>query len=477
MGIGGPPRPTGSTELIALSPGLMNVSKDVKAPASDFPEPPPPPPLEELNADDWEIAETPPLPKPDASPESVDDFIEELPPSVPQPADDEPTALIPARQLLQTAKLPADDILSAMTARSGGVTPEGGAPSIDVSELAAAAAPQTPKSVDLTQIDVPLHGTKNTLPLFALDDGHAATFPSPPKAPAGRPRPPQPTVSPAEGSLSPASLDPPPSADRPDSVRTRKNVVAPATKSVPPAAGERRRSVLSIPILGGLAIAAGVLIWQRGVVSPPITTAQSERSTPAAEKPTPVAATEPPAAVATISPSAPVEAPDDMTFETAPTAAAPKSAAPTHHEPSVVAPEGESKPPPSSKQASPTTPAPAAPASEPEPAVAKNEPKPHTPEPAVPSGPVGDFDPGAAAAALTAGAAQASACRKDGDPSGVASVVVTFAPSGRVTSANISGPPFAGTPTGGCIAAALRKARVPAFEGDRVTVSKTIVIQ
>ena len=54
---------------------------------------------------------------------------------------------------------------------------------------------------------------------------------------------------------------------------------------------------------------------------------------------------------------------------------------------------------------------------------------------------------------------------------------ITFAPSGRVTSANISGPPFAGTPTGGCIAAALRKARVPAFDGDRVTVSKTIVIQ
>jgi hypothetical protein len=56
-------------------------------------------------------------------------------------------------------------------------------------------------------------------------------------------------------------------------------------------------------------------------------------------------------------------------------------------------------------------------------------------------------------------------------------VVVTFAPSGRVTSANISGPPFAGTPTGGCIAAALRKTRVPAFDGERITVSKTVVIQ
>jgi len=95
-----------------------------------------------------------------------------------------------------------------------------------------------------------------------------------------------------------------------------------------------------------------------------------------------------------------------------------------------------------------------------------------------PSGePAGPFDRAAAAAALAASAGQASACRKDGDPSGVAAVVITFAPSGRVTSANLSGPPFAGTATGGCIANALRKARVPAFDGDRVTVSKTIVIQ
>jgi hypothetical protein len=46
-----------------------------------------------------------------------------------------------------------------------------------------------------------------------------------------------------------------------------------------------------------------------------------------------------------------------------------------------------------------------------------------------------------------------------------------------VTSANIGGPPFAGTPTGGCIAATLRRARVPAFEGDMVTVRKTVEIR
>ncbi len=66
-------------------------------------------------------------------------------------------------------------------------------------------------------------------------------------------------------------------------------------------------------------------------------------------------------------------------------------------------------------------------------------------------------------------------CSRQG--SGTASVSITFAPSGRVTSANLQGPPFAGTPTGGCIANTLRHAKVPAFSGEYVTVTKTIVIQ
>jgi hypothetical protein len=87
------------------------------------------------------------------------------------------------------------------------------------------------------------------------------------------------------------------------------------------------------------------------------------------------------------------------------------------------------------------------------------------------------FDASAARSALASAAGAASGCRKEGDPAGAATVVVTFAPSGRVTSANISGPPFAGTKTGGCIAAAMRSARVPPFSGDHVTVSKTVAIQ
>jgi hypothetical protein len=87
------------------------------------------------------------------------------------------------------------------------------------------------------------------------------------------------------------------------------------------------------------------------------------------------------------------------------------------------------------------------------------------------------FDKAAALSALSSAASAASGCRKEGDPSGMATVVITFAPSGRVTSANVNGPPFAGTPTGGCIASAMRRAIVPAFSGSHITVSRTVVIQ
>ena len=88
-----------------------------------------------------------------------------------------------------------------------------------------------------------------------------------------------------------------------------------------------------------------------------------------------------------------------------------------------------------------------------------------------------DFDRTAARNALATAATQASSCRKNGDPSGTANLTITFAPSGRVTSAQIQGPPFSGTATGGCIASTMRRASVPAFSGDYVTVSKTIVVQ
>jgi hypothetical protein len=92
--------------------------------------------------------------------------------------------------------------------------------------------------------------------------------------------------------------------------------------------------------------------------------------------------------------------------------------------------------------------------------------------PAAPS-----IDGAALRLALNDGAARAMSCRQPGDPSGNATVVVTFAPSGRVTQALVNGPPFAGTSTGGCIAARLRGISVPPFSGDLVTVKKTIVFE
>jgi len=107
------------------------------------------------------------------------------------------------------------------------------------------------------------------------------------------------------------------------------------------------------------------------------------------------------------------------------------------------------------------------------PTAATTTPPPPEPAPAA-QGP--DFDKAAASAALAAAAADASGCKVEGDPSGQAHVNVTFAPSGRVTSAIVTGPPFAGTATGGCIARKMRGATVPPFDGSPVTVSRTLNI-
>jgi hypothetical protein len=155
--------------------------------------------------------------------------------------------------------------------------------------------------------------------------------------------------------------------------------------------------------------------------------------------------------------SAPTEA-----AASAPSASAPSSS-PEAVSAAPRAPRGRqpTSSPPSNERVEP---APKAPAPEPPPAA----------EEASSDAP---FNTGAASAALTQAAANASTCRKPGDPSGVASVTVTFSNSGRATNANISGPPFAGTVTGGCIASKMRQARVPPFGGDRITVRKQVVIQ
>ena len=105
----------------------------------------------------------------------------------------------------------------------------------------------------------------------------------------------------------------------------------------------------------------------------------------------------------------------------------------------------------------------------------KTEKKPDKPEPAQPAI-SGSFSKDAAVAALSVAASQATVCKRPEGPWGSGKCLVTFAPSGRVTTANVTGAPFAGTPVGGCVANVFRRAKIPSFSGDAVTVSKSFTI-
>jgi hypothetical protein len=88
-----------------------------------------------------------------------------------------------------------------------------------------------------------------------------------------------------------------------------------------------------------------------------------------------------------------------------------------------------------------------------------------------------EFSPSQAQAALASAASAASSCLGDGDPSASVRVAVTFAPSGNATNSWVEGPPFAGTPQGGCIAKVFRTAHVNPFSGGLITVRKTFQIR
>jgi predicted Zn finger-like uncharacterized protein len=85
------------------------------------------------------------------------------------------------------------------------------------------------------------------------------------------------------------------------------------------------------------------------------------------------------------------------------------------------------------------------------------------------------FNMGEAKARLAGIAGSVQGCKK-GDLSGSGRVVVTFAPSGGVSSAVVSGAPFEGTPSGACVASRFRGAHVPAFAGSPFSVSKSFTI-
>jgi hypothetical protein len=93
--------------------------------------------------------------------------------------------------------------------------------------------------------------------------------------------------------------------------------------------------------------------------------------------------------------------------------------------------------------------------------------------PAMPKAPEVAFNRSAAAVSIASKGMGASSCKDDPGSMSIP-VSVTFAASGRVTRATINGGPFKGTSAGSCIAAALRNASVPSFDGEPVTVHTSI---
>jgi hypothetical protein len=119
----------------------------------------------------------------------------------------------------------------------------------------------------------------------------------------------------------------------------------------------------------------------------------------------------------------------------------------------------------------------AAPEEEDEP-VGSEDPDPETaaaaPEPSVEAVP--SFDVNAARAAVAAAARVAAGCG-DGVHKGSAPVAITFAPTGRVTTAVVQGGPLLGTPVASCVAQSMRSASVPPHSDGYVTVSRTVQIR
>lgn len=101
----------------------------------------------------------------------------------------------------------------------------------------------------------------------------------------------------------------------------------------------------------------------------------------------------------------------------------------------------------------------------------KRKPSTHKPAPAPPKEAAAAFDREAAAQAVSS--VDLQKCRATNAEKGEGHVMITFAPAGAATSATIDKGPWIGTPVAKCIAGQFKKAKVPAFAGEPVTVGKT----
>lgn len=84
-----------------------------------------------------------------------------------------------------------------------------------------------------------------------------------------------------------------------------------------------------------------------------------------------------------------------------------------------------------------------------------------------------DFDRKAASRALKRAAMEARSCADEGGPTGLTKVDVTFQPNGEVSAVQMT-PDVVGTPAALCLYKVFGKAHVPPFEGEEVTVSKSV---
>jgi hypothetical protein len=422
-----------------------------------------------------------PLPRPPAPHKAKAPAAEELElidaEEVPASSSDAPTldalTLEAGRPKPPPAKRPQDDFLVNLSPGNAGIL---GAPTIDVSHLDEpdADAANIDFVEDEVEIQQPLRTARSgTVPLYDM----SAVLPAGSDAlklggaKAGSPR---------------VESDKTASVPAPESkARERKFVVAPqAAPDAPSAlaaetAPKKRRVGAALWGFGLVALAAGVVavVGLRGhSPAQPVAVVEPQRATQPPRAPL----LEAPVAAAAATP-APTEA-ESAAPEAA--SAAPTLAAAQGNPAPATTGSASGKSSESLKPAAPVAVQPTV-AAEPAPEAKPETVKPEAAKPALvvahnappPAAEGTEFDRAAARSALAGAAAQASSCRKDGDPSGTATLTIIFAPSGRVTSAQIQGPPFAGTPTGGCIANTMRRATVPAFSGEHVTVTKQIVVQ
>jgi hypothetical protein len=326
--------------------------------------------------------------------------------------------------------------------------------------------------------------------MFSLggDQATLLTAPAPVEPPKPKPKPVEPAPAPA---APPTSAPPVETSAEAAAAAAQAAVAAALTSAPPPLPQAQAQTTKLILMMGGLlgvltivGISVAFVLGRKSAGGDQVARAESQgvpmASTPAA----PVQRTEPAALAAAPAPGSAVP----MAAAVAPAplqpanalagAAAPAGARKVGDKPDKATAKAEkAEPPPASdnpgRSLMDAIRPPGVP-EKPEKAEApKDEPKKVE---AAPKAPSGGFDKGAAVAALNSASGGAVACKRPDGPTGTGRVTVTFAPSGRATNAVVSGGSFPGTSVGGCVASVFRRARVPAFTGDPVTVSKSFTI-